>query len=234
MSGCGWAASAGPLRGRNTAGSAAGRDISVFGVTVGYGAFQSDRQGAALESPHVWGWDPATLEAWATAVGAGFAIVAAVFAGLTWRGSSSEVNARMRPWVGVDEFKFFRGSDGRPLLFVLLKNTGTLPAQKALLELRIEPAEPRPGEQANPIINKKDEEKVLVPQEDGNYTIGLAQYAQLEPWIADKRDLKVEGTFTYALEKKKFKSKFVADLLFSRPVPADKEVDWRWRNTSAT
>ena len=83
-------------------------------------------------------------------------------------------------------------------------------------------------------MNKKDEAKVLVPQEDGNYTIGLAQYAQLEPWIADGRDLKVDGTFTYALDRRKFTSKFVAELLFSRPVPAGKAVDSRWRNTSAT
>lgn len=188
-----------------------------------------------------WGNNPASFEAIATALAALFALIAVAFAGVSWKQSKSqsralegEINARMRPWVGLYDFEFQRDALEQPRLFVLLRNVGALPAQKAHLVVVIQPCKLHDGEQPNPARSEKEEEKTLVPSEDGNYGVLLSPYPQIETWIAAKRDLAVEGTFTYALAEKSFETKFRAELWFSRPKPQDGIVQTNWRNTYAS
>lgn len=193
-----------------------------------------------ISSADGWGWNPETLSAGATAGATAFAIVAVIFGWLSWRQSKNQTKAlegeiqdRMRPWVGLYGFEFVRINDCEPGLTVLLRNVGSLPAQKAHLVVTLRPYKLADGEQPNPARSEKEEEKTLVPSEDGNYVVALSPYPQVEKWIAAKRDISVEGTFTYALNEQLFESKFAAELWFSRPVPAGKLVSTNWRNTSA-
>lgn len=199
-------------------------------------------------APDGWGANPATFEALATTVAAVFAIVAALIAWRSWRASRSEISDRMRPWVGLYDFEFHRDAFGAPKLRVLLQNRGPLPAQDAHLKVELRPRTLlRYGEIVVPIVSEKVEQKILMPSEDGDYGIKLAPYPDLETWISDKRDIAVFGTFTYALGKRVFESKFQAELWFSRPEPPiqrsvrfwepkapRKLVQTHWRNVSAT
>lgn len=188
-----------------------------------------------------WGWNPDTLGAGATAGATAFAIGAVIFAGLSWRQSKTQTKAleneirdRMRPWVGLYGFEFVRSDDGEPALMVLLRNVGTLPAQKAHLVVTLKPHKLGDGEHPNAARSEKEEEKTLVPSEDGNYGVLLSPFPQVEKWIAAKRDISVEGTFTYALNDQSFESRFAAELWFSRPAREGELVRTNWRNTSAT
>jgi hypothetical protein len=187
-----------------------------------------------LKSEVVWGWNPATLEAYATAAAALFAFLAAVIALITWRQSRREISSRMRPWVGLYGFEFQRDLEGRPKLFVLLRNIGTLPAQNAHLLVVVKPCKQNDGEQPNPARSEKFDEKALVPTEDGNFGVSLSTYPQVDTWISEQRDLAIEGTFTYALDGRAFESKFQAELWFSRPKPEKGLVQTNWRNVSAS
>lgn len=154
----------------------------------------------------------------------------------------------MRPWVGLYDFEFQRDAFGAPRLRVLLQNRGPLPAQNAHLKVELRPRElMRYGEIVVPIVSEKVELKILMPSEDGDYGIKLSPYRDLETWISHRRDISVFGTFTYALGKQQFESKFRAELWFSRPQPPiersfrfwetkppRKLVQTNWRNVSAT
>lgn len=190
-----------------------------------------------------WGNNPATLEAAATAGAAVFAVAAIVVAWISLSESrrqgqalQAEIRDRMRPWVGLFGFEFVRDHEGKPGLRLQLRNFGPLPARQARLCLVIEPHQSNSGEQPNPINYKEPTYKVLVPEEDGNYRISLAQFSQLEGWISDSRDLVVKGAFKYALDERVFESQFEAYLWFSKPVPPSPGplVQMNWRNTSAT
>ncbi|OAN40344.1 hypothetical protein [Mycolicibacterium iranicum] len=185
-----------------------------------------------------WGWNPATLEASATAVAAVFAIIAVVVAWRTFSATSSEIGSRMRPWVGLYGFEFFRDESGTLRVGVLLRNCGPLPALQAHLVVDFEPGEKESlDEVVIPARVEKFEEKALMPAEDGNYGYPLSRetYPQLETWIAAKRDIVAKGSFSYALGDRAFESMFQAELWFkSRPIPEGKLVKVNWRNTSAT
>ncbi|MCU1642563.1 MAG: hypothetical protein JWN03_2838 [Nocardia sp.] len=190
-----------------------------------------------------WGNNPATFGAVGTTGAAIFAIVAIVVAWHSLRESrrqggalQAEVRDRMRPWVGLFGFEFVRDHAGKAGLCLQLRNFGPLPARQARLCLIVEPHEGNPGEQPNPINYRESTYKVLIPEEDGNYRISLAQFSQLEGWIADKRDLVIKGTFEYALDERAFESQFEAKLWFSKPTPPTPGplVEMNWRNTSAT
>jgi hypothetical protein len=182
-----------------------------------------------------WDWNPATLEAWATTGLAVFTVVAVFFAGLSWRGSRAEIRSRMRPWVGLFGFEFMQDDDaGEQWLRVLLRNFGPLPAQKAALVVVLRPERLNDGEQPNPARSEKQEENILMPLEDGKYGVRLSPYPQVAVWISERRKVIAEGTFSYALGKKTFESKFVGELWFgSRPLP-NGSVPTNWRNVSAT
>jgi len=86
-----------------------------------------------------WGNNPSTVEAIATAL----AVVAILFAWLSLRESKAqreafeaEINARMRPWVGLFGFQYKKGESKDPKLAVLLRNFGPLPAQKSKTQAR--------------------------------------------------------------------------------------------------
>lgn len=134
----------------------------------------------------VWGNNPATLEAAATAVAA----VAIVFAWLSLRESKAqrraleaEIAARMRPWVGLFDFGIEGAEEGEAKLRVLLRNYGPIPAQQARLKLVLEPRETRGNERPNPIIWEERDDKALMPTEEGNYSIDLTPYPQMKEWI---------------------------------------------------
>lgn len=185
-----------------------------------------------------WGWNPATLEATATAVAAGFAIIAVVVAWRSFRETSSEIGSRMRPWVGLYGFTFFRDDSDALRVGVLLRNCGPLPALQAHLIVDFEPREREfLDEVLIPARVEEFEDKALMPAEDGNYGYPLSRntYPQLETWIAAKRDIVAKGTFSYALGDRTFESKFQAELWFkSKPIPEGSLVKVNWRNTSAT
>ncbi|MFC3962862.1 hypothetical protein [Nocardia jiangsuensis] len=179
----------------------------------------------------------------ATVGAATFAVAAIVVAVISMREAraqgqmlQAEVRDRMRPWVGLFGFDFVRDHTGKPALRLQLRNFGPLPARRARLCLIIEPAQSNPGEQPNPINYREPTQKVLVPEEDGNYRISLAQFPQLEGWISDGRDTVVKGTFEYALDERVLESKFEATLWFSKPPPPSPGplVEMNWRNTFAT
>jgi hypothetical protein len=196
------------------------------------------------------------VSAIATAVYTAFTIAAVVIALISWRVSrkqtkalENEINARMRPWVGLYDFEYRRSDDDKPVLLVKLTNKGPLPAQDADLKVVIRPVQWMASETPNPAESTKKEEKSLMPSEDGEYTLNLARFPQVDLWIATDRDLVAEGTFTYALGTRKFESKFLAELWFSRlkpknenrwlaffmkPTTSPKLVQTNWRNISAT
>ena len=185
-----------------------------------------------------WGWNPATLEALATAVAALFAFIAVIVARRALSATRAEINDRMRPWMGLYGFDFFRDENGTLTLTALMKNCGPLPALDAHLAIEIKPLVlEEVNEVVNAVILDWPEQKTLVPGEDGNYGDSLpsATHPEVERWIAAKRDLVASGTFTYALGKRQFESKFVAELWFrSKPQPENRLVKINWRNTSAT
>jgi hypothetical protein len=153
----------------------------------------------------------------------------------------------MRPWVGLYDFEFVRDEAGKPRLFVLLRNVGPLPAQNVHLMVEVQP---QARESVDEIIvsvrSEKFEDKSLMPLEDGNFGIRLDQYPQFETWVSARRDLTVEGTFTYGLGRRSFELKFETELWFSRPKPPQTWKDrlsrqkptrnlvkTNWRNTLA-
>jgi hypothetical protein len=190
-------------------------------------------------APDGWGLNPATVEALATALAALFAFAAFYVARRSLRAAKtqtaameSEINSRMRPWVGLFGFAF-NDDSGDQTLNVVLRNFGSLPADNANLVVTVSPHTLNPGEQPNPARNNKTEKKALMPLEDGNYTIRLSPYPQIATWVAAKRDLAVEGTFTYTLGERKFESTFAAELWFSRSRRPDGSLQSNWRNVSA-
>ncbi|MGW0328981.1 hypothetical protein [Nocardia sp. NPDC003183] len=190
-----------------------------------------------------WGNNPATVEAVATAGAATFAIAAITVAWISFRETrrqgrvlQAEIRDRMRPWVGLFAFEFVRDHDGNPGLRLQIRNFGPLPARQARLSLIIEPRQVDSGEQPNPINYRESTQKILVPEEDGNYRISLTQFSQLDRWISDQRDLVARGIFEYALDERSLESQFEANLFFSKPPPPTpgQLVEMNWRNTSAT
>jgi len=185
-----------------------------------------------------WGWNPSTLEALATAVAALFAFIAVIVARRSLSATRAEINDRMRPWVGLYGFDFYRDKTGTLRLTALMKNCGPLPALRAHLTIEIKPLVlEEVNEIVNAVILDWPEQKTLVPGEDGNYGDSLpsATHPEVEKWIAAKRDLVANGTFTYVLGERKFESKFIAELWFrSKPKPENRLVKINWRNTSAT
>jgi hypothetical protein len=186
-----------------------------------------------------WGWNPAAVGALGTASASVFAVVAVVFAAMSWRVSKKqtvalvrEIDSRMRPWVGLFDFDF-TDDMGDQRLRILLRNFGPLPAQKADLDVVVCPHQLIAGEQPNPARICKDEEKTLMPTEEGNYAVRLSPYPQVATWISDNRDILIRGTFSYALGSKRFESKFVVELWFSRARRGG-SVQRSWRNVSAS
>jgi hypothetical protein len=182
-----------------------------------------------------WGNNPATVEAAATAL----AVVAVLVGWLSVRESrrqrrafEAEMGARMRPWVGLFALEFQR-IDGKANLHVLLRNFGPVPAQRARLRMVIEPREPRSEERPNPIRYEEENEKALMPTENGDYNIDLSCYPQLETWVSDKRDVAVHGSFEYHLDRRDFSSQFVARLRFGEGSLPGGGVRTSWRNSAA-
>jgi hypothetical protein len=182
-----------------------------------------------------WGNNPPTVEAIATAL----TVVAIIFAWLSLRESKeqrkaleTEINTRMRPWVGLFDFRLREAEDGPAKLIVLLRNFGPLPAQRARLGMVMEPRESQHDEQPNQITYQEATYKALMPTEEGRYTIDLSPYPQLAEWRGAARDVVVNGMFEYALDEKPLQSQFQATLWFSENHSGD-AVRINWRNTSA-
>jgi hypothetical protein len=189
-----------------------------------------------------WGNNPATWEA----IGATVSAIGIIAVGLsTWaalgslsetkaqrRAIENEMAARMRPWVGLFNCDFNLNFDGLEPdeLNLLLRNFGTLPAQKASLTITLAPLKENDGEPSNPIKKEESGSKVLLPQEEGNYRITLSDYPQFAPWKNDKRDLKVTGEFSYCLGNANFNSRFLCTLKFGMPGPENKPFKLNWRN----
>jgi hypothetical protein len=201
-----------------------------------------------------WGFNPASVEAVATAS----AVIAVAFAWLSLRESKEqrrivedEISSRMRPWIGLFEFEFLEEADGKRIMRIQLRNFGPLPAQNARLSLTIEPKVAQQGETVNAITFKEPSYKVLMPGEEGNYPIDITSNQQLREWIAASRDVAVKGSFEYALGDRDFQSEFEVTIWFSRGArPARRRrrrtllslsrqtphapiVDTNWRNTSS-
>ena len=184
-------------------------------------------------SSNGWGNNPATFGAAATMVAA----VAIIFAWLSLRESKAqrraletEIAARMRPWVGLFDFGFEAAKGGEAKLRLLLRNFGPLPAQQARLKLVVEPREVYSDERPNPIVRDEPQDKALMPMENGDYSIDLARYPQMNEWIGAARDVVVNGTFEYAAAENKFQSQFQVTLWFSRNQSSDVSVPTNWRN----
>jgi hypothetical protein len=140
------------------------------------------------------------------------------------QGSQSEMASRMRPWVGQFGFGYDDGPE--QLLYVLLRNVGPLPAQRAHLEIVL-----LAGDEASQPINWREERlKALVPGEDGNYAIPLARYPQFSLWRDEQREIVVCGTISYSLDARTFFTKFECALRFGEARDETGSVKTRWRN----
>lgn len=192
-----------------------------------------------------WGNNPATYQAIGAVVAAVGVFAVFVSAHLAWRALREtraqreaierEMAARMRPWVGLFGFGFDPTGRSGNTLSVELRNFGTLPAQHANLSLTIRPLNPLSNEPDNAITRAERGEKVLLPNEQGNYTINLSEYPQFSVWRAARRDVRVEGMFSYALDGIAFRTAFEATVWFSEGEFAnDRTVRINWRNTAAS
>lgn len=148
------------------------------------------------------------------------------------RAMEGEMAARMRPWVGMFDFDFVPATTPATadVLKVLLRNSGTLPAQNARLTLRLFPTQSGNEPDDKPVEWMETGVKALVPGEEGNYGIQLTPYPQFSIWRHSGRDVMVEGTMNYALDDRHFQSKFVAALRFSEDPDSEGRVRTRWRN----
>lgn len=196
-----------------------------------------------------WGNNPATYQA----IGAVFTSIGiiAVFIStiLAWnslretkaqrQAIENEMAARMRPWVGLFNCKFnlnleiennIKTENVIDELHLLLRNFGTLPVQKAYLKVIILPLKINEYEPSNPIKTEEEGSKVLLPLEEGNYKINLTNYPQFSTWKNERRDLRVEGTFSYSLSNLNFISQFECILRFGVPNTENKHFKLNWRN----
>jgi hypothetical protein len=80
-------------------------------------------------------------------------------------------------------------------------------------------------------INKRP---ALLPDEEGNYFIELVSYPQFAIWKEKRRDVRIEGIFTYSLDQFQFKTEFEATIWFSEAdeLP-DSNTKINWRNKVA-
>ena len=196
-----------------------------------------------------WGNNPATYQA----IGAIFssAGIFAVFIStiLAWRSLretrsqrraiEAEMAARMRPWIGLFSCKFNINVDDKTKfdideLHLLLRNFGTLPAQKAFLKTTIVPLKIDDYEASNPIMTEEKGSKVLLPLEEGNYKINLSNYPQFATWKEERRDLRVDGDFSYSLGDLSFHSRFECVLRFGLLNTENKHFKVNWRNQDVT
>lgn len=148
------------------------------------------------------------------------------------RAVEREMAARMRPWVGLFGFRFDPAvpPDQQDVLRLLLRNCGTLPAQRAQLTLALHPLILGGDEVDSPIHWEEVGVKALVPGEEGNYGIELSRYPQFAQWRESRRDVMAEGSMVYALDQASFRTEFEAVLLFSEDTDANGRVKTRWRN----
>jgi hypothetical protein len=178
-----------------------------------------------------WGNNPATLEAAASTVAA----IAIFFAWLSLResraqrrSSEAEISARMRPWVGLFDFKFKGNRKDKSELCFLLRNFGPLPAQQARLKLVIETRALQGDEVADSISFGESGEKALMPTEEGNYSIDTESHPPLKEWIVADHDVFIKGTFEYSLAEREFQSEFQATIWSSRKESIDSPILKGW------
>ena len=192
-----------------------------------------------------WGHNPATYQAIGSVVGAAGVVAVFVSTLLAWRALREtraqrqaierEMAARMRPWVGLFAFTFrpSRASSG-DVLVLNLRNFGQLPAQRASLSLLVRPQKLADADSDNLIRRCEEGTKVLLPGEEGNYTIRLSEYPQFAVWRAARRDVQVEGTVCYCVDGLPFKTSFQATIWFhGTDYGSDEQVRINWRNTEA-
>lgn len=192
-----------------------------------------------------WGNNPATFEAIGTVVSAASVFAVFISTLLAWRALKEtkaqrntmerEIAVRMRPWVGLFGFAFQPSDSAEEELTLCLRNFGALPAQRAGLSLTIRPVKAIDNEPDNPIKRHEQGAKVLLPGEEGNYRVPLSQYPQFEAWRRMRRDVRIEGTFTYAVDRLEFGTELEATIWFSEcALECDATVRINWRNRSAS
>jgi hypothetical protein len=197
------------------------------------------RLGSGAESKDVdvngWGINPPTIEAAATAVAA----AAIIFAWLSLReskaqrrSSEAEISARVRPWIGLFDFRFEGSRKGESKLCFLLRNFGPLPAQQARLKLVIEAPGIPVGVEPSSINLQESGEKALMPTEEGNYTIDTESQPRLKEWITADHEIVIKGTFEYALAGRRFQSQFQATVWSSRHEPAAAPTLEGWKKVT--
>lgn len=75
--------------------------------------------------------------------------------------------------------------------------------------------------------------KVLMPSEEGNYKISLSNYPQSATWKKERRDIRVDGDFSYSIDDLNFHSRFECILRFGVPNTDNKHFKVNWRNQDA-
>jgi hypothetical protein len=138
--------------------------------------------------------------------------------------AEAEMAARLRPWVGLFGLEYVPSP--QETLRVLLRNVGPLPAQDAHLEISVFPREGP----ASPVVWREQRLKALVPGEEGNYHIDLAQYSDFAAWRDAHKEVVVDGTMSYSLGGRSFRSRFEASLRFKEPLDEQGRVKTLWRN----
>lgn len=195
--------------------------------------------------PSEWGNNPATYEAIGTVVSAVGVFAVFISTLLAWRALKEtkaqrhaierEIAVRMRPWVGLFDFAFHPSDSAEGKLTLCLRNFGALPAQSAALSLTIRPVKAVDNEPDNPVKRQEQGAKVLLPGEQGNYTVPLSQYPQFGAWRRARRDVRIEGRFTYAVDELEFGTELEATIWFSESAfENDEAIRINWRNRSAS
>lgn len=147
--------------------------------------------------------------------------------------SEREMALRMRPWVGLFGLEHRTvPTPGQPsdVVILTLRNFGTLPAQRARLDLEFVPIGDSRSEPSDAIRREETGVKALVPGEEGNYTVDCSDYPQFARWRASRTDIRILGTMHYALDTTSFRSHFEGKLRFSE-LPIDGKVAIGWRNS---
>jgi hypothetical protein len=192
-----------------------------------------------------WGNNPASYEAIASLISAVGVIAVFISTLLTWRAlhetksqrqsMEREIAVRMRPWVGLFGFDYKLDQSRGGTLYLLLRNFGPLPAQRANLSLVLKPLKPNDKEPDNSIKREEHGLKALLPEEEGNYVIDLTPYPQFAEWRSAGRDIRVDGLFKYSVDQFEFKTEMEGTIWFSEYVPEHgKAVRVSWRNKEAS
>ena len=191
-----------------------------------------------------WGWNPSTVQVIISSV------VAFLTLGLIWflhkdaeasRKSAEaaqasadvlvqEADSRTRPWLGLSECNFTPSEQGNDateedMITIHYLNVGALPAQDAVLTLRLLP---NMGDTSEAHTFEDEVVGTVFPQEPG---LNFFSSALLRQWRAADGDVAIEGVLKYISGNRDFITKFKGSMEFYEDELIGRPA---WWNTETT